>query len=126
MKFFNKKAAPETIEPMDLDAVMKKYDRESNTRIWEGTPKIVVNCILAIFSLFCIYVTLFASLLEEVRLTSFMAFIVFMGFLVFPAKKGTQRVNYLPWYDIILMVLGTGSFLYYIIFLHHEQKIKLF
>lgn len=119
MKFFKKKEVTEpSLETMDLDSVMKKYDRESNTRIWEGVPKIIVNCILATFSLFCLYVTLFATMLDEIRLTSFMAFIVFMGFLVFPAKKGTQRVNYLPWYDIILMTLGTGSFLYYIIFVN--------
>ena len=24
----------------DVDAIMKKYDRESNTRIWEGKPGI--------------------------------------------------------------------------------------
>ena len=107
-----KKTAADT-GPMDLDAVMKKYDRESNVRIWEGIPRIIVTCILAIFSLFCLYVTLFTSWLEELRLTSFVAFIVFIGFLVFPAKKGHQRVNYIPWYDILLMVLGTGSFLYF-------------
>ncbi len=112
MAFFKKKA-PAAQEPMDLDAVMKKFDRESNVRIWEGTPKIIVTCVLAIFSLFCIYVTLFTSWLEEIRLTSFMAFIVLLGYLVFPAKKGTQKVNSLPWYDIILMVCGTGAFLYY-------------
>jgi len=115
MAFFKKKAASEAQEPMDLDAVMKKYDRESNTRVWEGAPKMVVTCILAAFSLFCIYVTLIATWLDELRLTTFMAFIMFIGFLVFPAKKGVQRVNYMPWYDIVLMVAGTGSFLYYAI-----------
>lgn len=108
-----KKDAPVQAEEMDLDAVMKKYDRESNTRIWEGKPKIVVNSILAIFSLFCIYVTLFTSWLEEIRLTSFVAFIVFIGYLVFPAKKGQQKVNHMPWYDVLLMLCGTGAFLYY-------------
>ncbi|MBE5866080.1 MAG: TRAP transporter fused permease subunit [Lachnospiraceae bacterium] len=98
---------------MDLDAVMKKYDRESNTRIWEGKPKMVVTAILAIFSLFCIYVTLFTSWLEEIRLTSFVAFIIFIGYLVFPARKGHQKVNYMPWYDVVLMICGTGAFLYY-------------
>ena len=44
-----------------------------------------------------------------------MAFILFIGYIVFPAKKGKQRVNYIPWYDVILMVLGTGAFLYYCI-----------
>ncbi len=110
MIFGNKKVQE---EPMDLDAVMKKFDRESNTRVWEGKGKIVVTCVLALFSLFCLYVTLFASWLEELRLTTFVAFIVFIGYLMYPAKKGKQRVNYIPWYDVLLMVLGTGSFLYY-------------
>ncbi len=108
-----KKKKQQGIENMDLDAVMKKFDRESNTRIWEGTPKKVVNCILALFSLFCIYVTLFASWLEEIRLTSFVAYIVFIGYLVFPAKKGGQKVNHMPWYDVLFMVFGTAAFLYY-------------
>ena len=112
MALFKKKtAAPQ--EPMDLEAVMKKYDRESNTRTWEGVPKWVVTGILAAFSLFCLYVTLFATWLEEWRLSSFVAGIVFLGYLVFPARKGQQKVNSLPWYDIILMVLGTGAFLYF-------------
>ena len=115
MAFFKKKEAA-VQEPMDLDAVMKKYDRESNVRIWEGTPKIIITCVLACFSLFCLYVTLYTSWLEEIRLTSFMAWIVLIGFLVFPAKKGHQKVNSLPWYDIVAMVLGTAAFLYYTAF----------
>ncbi len=111
MSFFKKKEA--VSEPMDLEAVMKKYDRESNVRIWEGKPKIAVTCIMAVFSLFCLYVTLVASWLEEIRLTSFVAFIVFLGYLVYPARKGQQKVNSMPWYDILLMICGTGAFLYY-------------
>lgn len=110
--FFNKKAATMS-EPMDLEAVMQKFDRESNTRIWEGKAKIVVDCVLALFSLFCLYVTLFASWLEELRLTTFVAFIVLIGYLMYPVKKGKQKVNYMPWYDFLLMALGTGAFLYY-------------
>lgn len=114
MAFFKKKEAPVTDnEPMSLDAVMKKFDRESNTRVWEGIPKIVINCILASFSLFCIYVTFIATWLDEVRLTSFVAYILFIGYLIFPIKKGIQRSNYIPWYDIVIMLAGTGSFLYF-------------
>ena len=112
MTLFKKKAAVPQ-EPMDLEAVMKKYDRESNTRVWEGAPKWVVTSILAAFSLFCLYVTLFATWLEEWRLSSFVAGIVFLGYLVFPARKGQQKVNYIPWYDIVLMLLGTSAFLYF-------------
>ncbi len=113
MALFKKKPSSAVAEPMDLESVMKKFDRESNTRIWEGKPKFVVTCILACFSLFCLYVTLFASWLEEIRLTTFVAYIVFIGYLVFPAHKSHQKVNHLPWYDILLMLLGTGSFLYF-------------
>ncbi|MFR1039465.1 MAG: hypothetical protein ACLSE4_11880 [Clostridium sp.] len=42
-----------------VDAVMKKYDRESNVRVWEGTPKQVIRFLMAAFSLYCIYLTLF-------------------------------------------------------------------
>ncbi len=113
LKLFQKKEKTMTAEPTDLDSVMKKYDQESNVRIWQGVPKIVVTCILAAFSLFCIYVTLFTTWLEEIRLTSFVALIVFMGFIVFPAKKGVQRVNYMPWYDIVLAIVGPAAFLYF-------------
>lgn len=113
MGLFGKKKVVETNEPMDLDAVMKKFDRESNTRVWEGVPKIIVSAVLALFALFCIYVTLFTSWLEETRLTTFMAFIVLIGYLVYPIKKGKQKVNSMPWYDYILMILGTSSFLYF-------------
>ena len=114
MAFFKKKAIPE--EPMDLESVMKKFDQESNVRIWEGKARIAVNLVLASFSLFCIYVTLFTSWLEEHRLTSFMAWIVFIGFLVFPARKVGHKVNHMPWYDILAMVIGTSAFLYFNIF----------
>ena len=119
MALFKKKAVAAE-GPMDVEAVMKKYDRESNVRVWEGKPKVFVNCILAAFSLFCIYVTFFATWLDHIRLASFVGCIVFIGFLVFPARKGTQKVNYIPWYDYILMALGSGSFFYIVVY---AQKI---
>ncbi len=97
----------------NVDEIMRKYDRESNTRIWEGIPKIVVGIILALFSLFCIYVTLFANFLEQVRLSSFLGLVIVMGYLTYPAKKGKMQPNYMPWYDILLMVVGSAAFFYY-------------
>ena len=97
----------------DVSAIMKKYDRESNTRIWTGRRKQAIRLITAAFSLWCIYVTLFATFLEEIRLTSFLALIIMLGFLTYPAKKGEQKPDYMPWYDILFMILGTGAFLYF-------------
>ena len=35
----------------DIDTLMRKYDRESNTRIWVGKPKVAISIILAMFSI---------------------------------------------------------------------------
>ena len=103
----------ETGTAAEVEAIMRKYDRESNTRIWEGKPKLVVNIILTLFSLFCLYVTLFANFMEQVRLSSFLGLLIIIGFLTYPVKKGVMKVNHMPWYDIVLMVLGAGAFLFY-------------
>lgn len=34
---------------VDAEAVMRKYDRESNTRIWEGIPKVIVTAVMIAF-----------------------------------------------------------------------------
>ena len=116
MSLFKKHKADAVVEndhDLDLEAVMRKYDRESATRVWEGVPKIVVRVILSIFSLYCIYMTLFSTALPETRLTLFLGFIIVVGFITYPVKKGHVRVNHIPWYDIVLMVLGAGSFFYF-------------
>ena len=97
----------------DLDEVMRKYDRESATRVWEGTPKIIITVIMSVFSLYCLYMTLFSTALPEVRLTLFVGCIIILGFLTYPAKKGHVRVNSMPWYDIALMVIGSAFFFYF-------------
>ena len=97
----------------DVEAIMRKYDRESNVRIWEGKPKLVVQGIAILFSLFCLYTTLFANFMEQVRLSSFLGAVIILGFLNYPVKKGVMKVNHMPWYDIVLMVLGAGAFFFY-------------
>ncbi|MCR5094169.1 MAG: TRAP transporter permease, partial [Lachnospiraceae bacterium] len=100
-------------EQENLEDVMKKVDRESNVRVWTGKPAVAVKILLIGFSLFCIWVTLFATFLEEIRLTSFMGLIVLLGFLYYPADKNNNRENHMPWYDILGMICGAGAFLYY-------------
>lgn len=97
----------------DLDAVMRKYDRESNTRIWEGPLRWITGGLMVAFSLYCIAMTLWSTALPETRLSLFLACIVFIGFLTYPIKKGHVKVNFMPWYDIVLMLVGTGCFLYF-------------
>ncbi len=97
----------------DLEAVMRKYDRESNTRIWEGPAKTGVKLIMAAFSLYCIAMTLWSTWLPETKLCLFVGTIILLGFLTYPASKHHVRPNYVPWYDVVLMVLGAGAFYYF-------------
>ena len=97
----------------DVEAVMKKYDRESNVRIWEGIPLLIIRWLSVGFSIYCIYVTLFSTALPEVRLTTFLGMILILGYLNYPIKKGVTRVNYMPWYDVVIMVAGSAPFFYF-------------
>lgn len=96
-----------------LDDIMRKYDKESATRIWSGKPALIVRLIMAAFSLFCIWSTLFSTAGIEIRLTAFTGLIIIMGYLTYPASKHHVRENYLPWYDVVLMILGASAFFYY-------------
>lgn len=112
----NKKAADAAASASlqeEMDAVMRKYDRESATRIWAGKPKIVISVVMALFSVYCIWSTLFSTAALEIRLTAFLGLIVIMGYLTYPASKKHVHANRLPWYDIVIMVIGAAAFFYY-------------
>lgn len=93
--------------------IMRKYDRESATRVWEGIPRVVVRYVMALFSLYCIWSTLFSTADLPIRLTAFLGLIVIMGYLTYPASKHHVKPNSMPWYDVVLMLLGSGAFFYY-------------
>lgn len=97
----------------DVDEVMRKYDRESNTRIWSGWRAIIIKVFMACFAVYCICMTLFSTAMPEIRLPLFMGFIILAGFLNFPASKHHVKPNYLPWYDILLMLVGAACFFYF-------------
>jgi len=93
--------------------IMRKYDKESATRIWTGIPQKIVRYIMSVFSLYCIWSTLFSTADLPIRLSAFLGLIIIMGYLTYPISKHHVAPNRLPWYDIILMLLGAGSFFYF-------------
>ncbi len=114
----NKTNFMDELEKVDADAIMQEFDRESNTRVFTGWRKVVITAIMAAFSVYMIAMALlFQNASKYTKLTTFLAFIIFIGYLIFPAyKKQTKRINYVPFYDIILGVVGAGCFLYYTVF----------
>ena len=112
-------------EVIDSDKIMQEFDRESNTRIFTGWRKHVITGLLCSFSVYMISMALlFPNATKYTKLTTFMAFILFIGYLIFPAyKKQTKRINYVPVYDVFLGLAGAASFLYYAV--HQEEVIMM-
>ena len=107
-----RKSRVEQQEELNAEELMKKYDRESNVRIWEGVPAKIIRYLCAAFSVYCIYVTLFSTMMPEEKLNFFLGLILILGYLNYPISKKHVRPNYLPWYDIVIMVVGAIPFIY--------------
>ena len=106
---------PEELEvgtAKDVEEMMKKYDRESNVRIWTGVPRKVVRYLCAAFSVYCIWVTLFSTMMPEEKLNLFLGLILVLGYLNYPISKKHVRPNYIPWYDIVILIAGAIPFFY--------------
>ena len=97
----------------DVEEIMKKYDRESNTRIWTGLPKQIIRYAMAAFMIFMVWVSIFSTWDPRVRRLWFLGIIIVFVFLLYPLRKGRiKKPNYVPFYDIILAVVGLVCYLY--------------
>ena len=103
---------PENSEAVNAEELMKKYDRESNVRIWEGVPAKINRYLCAAFSVYCIWATLFSTMMPEEKLNIFLGLILVLGYLNYPVSKKHVRPNYIPWYDIVLLIIGALPFFY--------------
>ena len=102
------------ISAAEAKEILAKYDNESNVRQFTGIPDIIIKGLLVLFTLYVFAVTLVWVLPEQVRRCIFVGILMFLGYLLYPAKKGmTKRINYIPWYDFILAVLAAIPFFYY-------------
>ena len=97
----------------DVDAIMKKYDRESNTRVWEGTPRKILRVLTALFGIFLIVMNMWIKMDERARRPLFLGLVIILVFIYYPIKKGSQKANYMPWDDIVMAAVGAFCFLFY-------------
>ncbi|NMA08561.1 MAG: TRAP transporter permease [Clostridiales bacterium] len=114
---FLKNPVPATADdaPVDADALLAEFDRESNTRHFSGIPRKLIRYMLAAFTLFVLYMNLIPSWPEQIRRAAFVGLIVFMAFMLFPAnRKAPKKPNYIPWYDFVLAIVGAGTYFYFI------------
>ncbi|MCL2602496.1 MAG: TRAP transporter permease [Treponema sp.] len=102
------------ISEAEAAKIAAQFDKESNVRNFTGVPDILMKAVLSLFAIYIFAVTLFITLPEQVRRCVFLGILIFIGYLLYPARKRmTERVNYIPWYDFILAVLAALPFFYY-------------
>ena len=98
----------------EAEEIKAKFDRESATRQFTGIYSHIMTGFLLAFAGFIYWATLIVAPIEQVRRTIFVGSLIFIGFMFYPIRKGmTGRINYVPWYDILLGIAGAGAFFYY-------------
>ncbi|MBQ7292179.1 MAG: hypothetical protein IJW79_00420 [Clostridia bacterium] len=99
------------------EEVMRKVDKESNTRVFTGWRKIVIRALLITFATMILLFQLVIQVDNYVKYPVFIGSILFIGYLLYPVtKRQSVRTNYVPFYDIILAVVSAFSFYYFAIF----------
>ena len=68
---------------INTDDLMAEFDRESNTRRFTGIAGIIIKVMFIAFAAFT-FGTRFFTLPEQVRMSSFLGVIMFLGFLIYP------------------------------------------
>lgn len=95
------------LSPEEQEALMQKYDTESNTRKLTGIVAIVVFVLLIAFSLFQLYTGYYGTLTAYFQRTIHLGFALILIFLLFPTrKKSTKNRNKVAWYDYLLALLA--------------------
>ena len=110
----NKEAHNNQFEELSLEdqqALLEKYDLESNTRKLGGILKTIIFFGLMAFSLFQLYTAIFGQFPAQIQRTVHLGFGLTFIFLLFPARRKASKTK-IPFYDYILAVAAilVGSY----------------
>lgn len=98
----------------EMKRMMKELDREQSYREHKCWRQYITVFISVIFVLFQLYATLSGAITAQVLRATHLAFVQLLAFLLFPPTKHSPR-NTLPWYDIVLGLIGAACWLYIVV-----------
>lgn len=98
----------------EMKRMMKELDREQSYREHKCWRQYITVFISVIFVLFQLYATLSGAITAQVLRATHLAFVQLLAFLLFPPTKNSPR-NTLPWYDIVLGLIGMACWLYIVV-----------
>jgi TRAP transporter 4TM/12TM fusion protein len=116
-KHTQKPQTPAKVDPVDVDTTLARYDAEFRFRPLAGISRRLVFAVALSLALYQLYTAGFGLLNAHVQRAVHLAFILALTFLLYPFRQrpgvGEQRV---PWWDLLLAVLGACGALYIPIF----------
>ena len=97
------------------EAVLKKYDRESNTVHYAGLPKKIVAAIAITFSVFQLYTATFGILDAQLQRAVHLGFGLALAYLLYPFRRAWTRDSFFHPIDVLFAVLGAAAPAYIVI-----------
>ncbi|WP_281486762.1 TRAP transporter permease [Lysinibacillus sphaericus] len=97
----------EQISAEEQQAILEKYDIESNVRAVTGIMRHVIFYGLLAFSLFQLYTAIFGQFPAQIQRTIHLGFGLTLIFLLFPARKKAPKYK-IAWFDYLLALLSVG------------------
>lgn len=98
----------------DMKKIMADLDREQSFREHNCWRKYITLIVSVAFCIFQLYATLSGTITAQILRATHLAFVQFLAFLLFPAFRKCPR-NTLPWYDLVLGVVGAACWMYIVI-----------
>ena len=100
---------------VDAEAVLRKYDSESNTRTLTGFMAKLVSAIAITFSLFQLYTSIFGVLDAHLQRAVHLSFGMALIFLLYPTRQSWSKSSVHP-FDLLLSIIGAAMPMYVVVF----------
>ena len=103
-----------TTNEEEIQQLIRDLDREQSYRVYSCWRQYITVSISFAFVIFQLYATLSGHVTAQVLRATHLAFIQLLSFLLFPASR-KMRKDTLPWYDVVLALVGAGCWMYIVI-----------
>ncbi len=103
-----------TTNEEEMKKMMKNLDREQSYREHKCWRQYITVLVSVAFVFFQLFATLSGHVTAQVLRASHLAFVQFLAFLLFPPTKKSPK-NTLPWYDVVIGLVGAACWLYIVI-----------
>ena len=100
-----------TTNEEEMKKLMQELDREQAYREHKCWRQYITVIVSFVFVFFQLYATISGLVTAQVLRATHLAFVQLLAFLLFPPTKKSPK-NTLPWYDIVLGLVGAACWMY--------------